>query len=440
MKKYIIILLATVILAGGWAPHSQAALTAVGPTNAANGYPVWYEDANGLRLEACLDQNGFCLAVPPLAGPVVFPTNFPDEFFYWSATALISDPALSSIPILLVLALEGAFANGPVAAGDQVVFARIRIRFTPTATGNITVTHPYGQITFAATAGTQIFATQDIGLVPGVFTAALADGNAGGIVNADGRSIGPFLTPAVAPLTVVDPVTGNTYLANPGSLIAVTGSPLGTNFFSFQAPNGTATTTLFNLEGKISGCLAGNVGPTAVADAAALATSATAVMNLTANDTPGANGSVVPINPSSVTVTVQPANGNVGKNTDGTVTYTPNPNFFGVDSFTYTAQDMCGLVSNAVVVPLTVENLIAGKAEFRARTGKWTIAGSSSTKTASTITLRKGTGGPVIGTTPVQADGTWKFRGKSKTSPSASTPVHVESAIHVFLNKPLNMK
>ena len=440
MKKYMIILLATVILAGGWAPQSRAALQAVGPTNAANGYPIWYEDTNALRLEACLDQTGFCLAVPPLPGPIVFPTNFPDEFFYWSATALIDAPAVSDIPVLLVLALEGAFANGPVVAGDQVVFARIRYRFRPTVTGNYTLTHPYGQITVAGTAGVVATATQDIGIAPGIFTGALADSNAGGIVNADGRSIGPFLSPATAPFTVLDPVSGNTYLANPGSLIAVTGSPLGTNFFSIVGPGGTATQTLFGLEGKVSGCLAGNLGPTAVADAAAIATSATAVMNLTANDTPGANASVVPINPHSVVITVPPANGNAVKNTDGTVTYTPNPTFFGLDSFTYTAQDMCGLTSNAVAVPLTVEDLKANKAEFRARTGKWTVEGSSSTTTANTITLRKGPGGPVIGTTQVQSDGKWKFKGKSKVSPQASTPVHVESAIHVFVNEPLNMK
>ena len=101
---------------------------------------------------------------------------------------------------------------------------------------------------------------------------------------------------------------------------------------------------------------------------------------------------------------------------------------------------MCALISNAVAVPLTVEKLIADKAECRARTGKWMIEGSSSTTAANTITLRKGPGGPVIGTTPVQPDGKWKFRGSSKVVPAASTPVQVESAATVKITKPLNMK
>ena len=434
MKKLIILLFAVVLLAG-LTPPARAALQAVGPTNAANGFPQWYEDANGLRLDQCLDQNGFCLAVAPAAGPIVFPGNFPDEWFYWTADAIITDPVISTTPIILVQAMEAAFANA-VAPGDQITFGRIRIRFTPTATGNFTITHPFGSITVAGTAGTQIFVTQDIGVAAGIFTGALADANAGGLVNADGRSIGPFLIPADAPF-VVDAVSGNTYIAQPGVLHTVTGSPLGTNFFTVVAPNGTATTNLFDLSGKVSGCLAGNVGPTAVADSGAMATGQATIINLTANDTAG----TVPINPASTTVTVAPAHGTVAKNFDGTVTYTPTANFFGPDSFTYTVQDNCALTSNAVAVPLTVENLIAGKAEFRVRTGKWSITGTSSTTTANTITLRKGAGGPVIGTAPVQADGTWKFQGKSKVAPGASPQnIHVESVIHAFVNKPLKMK
>jgi len=45
-----------------------------------------------------------------------------------------------------------------------------------------------------------------------------------------------------------------------------------------------------------------------------------------------------PLDPSTVVVTNEAANGTVTVNDDGTVTYTPNTNFFGEDSFTYTVQ------------------------------------------------------------------------------------------------------
>jgi gliding motility-associated-like protein len=45
------------------------------------------------------------------------------------------------------------------------------------------------------------------------------------------------------------------------------------------------------------------------------------------------------INTNSVTVTSNPTNGTVNVNPDGTVTYTPNPNYYGPDSFIYQVCD-----------------------------------------------------------------------------------------------------
>jgi len=45
------------------------------------------------------------------------------------------------------------------------------------------------------------------------------------------------------------------------------------------------------------------------------------------------------INPNSVTVTSSPTNGTVNVNPDGSVTYTPNPNYYGSDSFIYQVCD-----------------------------------------------------------------------------------------------------
>ncbi|MDX1919723.1 MAG: cadherin-like domain-containing protein, partial [Candidatus Caenarcaniphilales bacterium] len=56
-----------------------------------------------------------------------------------------------------------------------------------------------------------------------------------------------------------------------------------------------------------------------------------------------------------ITSVTQGANGTVTINGDGTVTYTPNANFFGPDSFTYTISDGQGGTSTATVNVATTE-------------------------------------------------------------------------------------
>ena len=72
-------------------------LAAVGPTSSAYGFPTWYSDKAGTRLEPCLDGDnplcGFLPGdIPDATQPVAFPGNFPDEFFYFLAE-LDADPA-----------------------------------------------------------------------------------------------------------------------------------------------------------------------------------------------------------------------------------------------------------------------------------------------------------------------------------------------------------
>jgi hypothetical protein len=262
------ILFAAVLLTGGLSQSALAALGQVGPVNPANGFPVWYQDTAGLRLDLCLDQTGFCLTEEPNpAAPIAFPNNFGPEAFWWVAeTAFVDAP--TGLTGLLVLAMEAAFANELPVEGDQVAFARIRIRIDVPQPGTYTVTHPFGVATYEVLAvdvpggggANEINETQDLGnfLLPGRlgdFTIALADGPnppvAGARVNADGRSIGPFLTRADG-LFVTDPISGFTYLGSPLQNVAVTGSPFGTNFFRVVGPTGTAETALFALMGKIS--------------------------------------------------------------------------------------------------------------------------------------------------------------------------------------------
>jgi hypothetical protein len=122
-------------------------LTKVGPIGD-YGYPVWYKDSKGKRLELCLD------GANPLCGFVAgdFPEdpklnvktgNFPGEAFYQLASASIVLPSGGDADA--VFALEAAWANELVQDGDQIVFGRVRFRIDDLKIGGeYTITHPYG--------------------------------------------------------------------------------------------------------------------------------------------------------------------------------------------------------------------------------------------------------------------------------------------------------
>jgi len=63
------------------------------------------------------------------------------------------------------------------------------------------------------------------------------------------------------------------------------------------------------------------------------------------------------LDPASLVLQTNPANGVVTINADGTVLYTPNANYTGVDSFTYTVGDTAGNTSNEATVTVAVTAL-----------------------------------------------------------------------------------
>ena len=93
-----------------------------------------------------------------------------------------------------------------------------------------------------------------------------------------------------------------------------------------------------------------NDAPVAVDDAATTDEDTPVTIDVVANDY-DVDGTVVP---STVTVVSGPAYGSVTNNGDGSITYSPNPNYFGADSFTYTVQDDDGATSNVATVTVTV--------------------------------------------------------------------------------------
>ncbi|WP_338586011.1 hypothetical protein [Pseudomonas sp. MAG733B] len=245
---------------------AQAALFAVDPgpyVPATGGFASWYQDTHGRTLDLCLTKavssrvpgvpgtpSYMCLlgAVPGVfddTQPIVFPTNFPDEAFWFTGDGSIVDAA-RGIDLTYVSAVEAAFAAEEPKEGDQVSFGRIRIRVDVPTAGVYTITHPYGVDIFDVPAGGRraINMTRDIGIgTPKTYDGALKS------------DIGPFLRSVNGPYTETNPVTGaaEQFVGDPNLEEAFTGSPFNTNFIRIEGPNGLdLRTTVMAISGKLS--------------------------------------------------------------------------------------------------------------------------------------------------------------------------------------------
>jgi hypothetical protein len=116
----------------------------------------------------------------------------------------------------------------------------------------------------------------------------------------------------------------------------------GTDSFTYTVTDGalTDTATVTVVVGGV------NDAPVAVDDVDTVTEDGSVIVDVVANDT-DVDGDALAV----VSVT-QGANGSVTDNGDGTVTYTPDPDWNGVDSFTYTVSD--GLLTDTATVTITV--------------------------------------------------------------------------------------
>ncbi len=114
----------------------------------------------------------------------------------------------------------------------------------------------------------------------------------------------------------------------------------GVDSFNYTVGNGVITDTATVRVGV------DNIGPLAQADTATTNEDQTVTFGVLANDS-DANGDVLTI--ADVTA---PAHGTVTVNGDGTLTYTPNADYYGPDPFTYTVSD--GIALAAGTVEMTV--------------------------------------------------------------------------------------
>ena len=100
--------------------------------------------------------------------------------------------------------------------------------------------------------------------------------------------------------------------------------------------------------------------PDAVDDADSVDEDASVTVDVLGNDTDPEGD----IDPASVTVTGGPSNGSTSVNPDGSIDYTPDPDFFGTDSFTYEVCDTTpipvGPQCDTATVDITVNSVNDG--------------------------------------------------------------------------------
>ncbi|WP_460118153.1 hypothetical protein [Pseudomonas sp. H3_G09] len=386
---------------------AQAALFAVDPgpyTPATGGFASWYQDSHGRTLDLCLSKalssrvpsapgapSYMCSLLPTPgvfddAQPIVFPTNFPDEAFWFTGETAIIDAA-RGIDLGYVSAIEAAFAAEEPVEGDQVSFARIRIRVDVPTAGTYVITHPYGVDVFNIdTPGRRaINMTRDIGIgTPKTYDGALKG------------DIGPFLRSVNGPYTETNPVSGaaEQFVGDPNLNEAVTGSPFNTNFVRIEGPNGLdLRTTTFAVSGKLSAVVrptplitqrstysrkAGASAPVAQQDVFVLAppapgtaavTSSTPVLNMSEANSTGSWYAQSPANPTLPT-TLQ-----------------------------VTADNHLAIASSTpTTLPMTLTDLVViQRAEYSLSSGQLTLVASTSDETSPPVLTASSVSGAAIG-------------------------------------------
>ena len=396
---------------------------AVGPVNLQDGFPTWWQDDAGFRISLCLDAA--CGPDPVnAASPFSRQVGFKAEAFWWISNAINWQPAGNTAGALMEQAMEAAWFGEDPIDGQQLPFARIRVRANVAgASTSCTVTTPYGAFIAPIDGGVRaINFTQDVAggpaAVPPFSEVLVAAGP-------DTTNITHFLTLGIIP------VKGAVF-AGTGAIAAATAAnptvSITCNAADAFGPGiSTITTSEFDTAGFAFND-GNNVPPVAHSDVAATAVATPITINLTANDVDiidpltnvhGVNPLAIGLGaaPPFVIAPGDPANaatpgmptaqgGRVAKNADGTVTYRPAAAFSGVDSFPYVIQDTGGCISGQIPVPdphplgtggticlpstvavpnppvaalaiITVEQATA-QASFRAKVQKWDISGATS--------------------------------------------------------------
>ena len=139
-------------------------------------------------------------------------------------------------------------------------------------------------------------------------------------------------------LTILSGPTNGSLLNNNDGTVTYTPdlNYSGADTFTYQICDTTAPTPLCDTATVGITVTAVNEAPVANPDAISTPEDVAITVDVAANDTdPDGN-----LDPTSVAITTAPTNGTALANGDGTITYTPAANFFGVDTFEYEICDL----------------------------------------------------------------------------------------------------
>ena len=306
---------------------ADAALTRLGPIDPATTFPSFYTDTSGLSLQPCLDGPPLCVGTEAeLLG-----AGAGGEGFYYSAQTSVGG-------FDMAFDLEMAFLDAVTA---PIVFQRLQFASRGgllAPGGTYTILHPYGTSTCTADASGNIAnnacRTEAGGAGANDFAGALAG------------PIGPFLTWDTFGDATGAPPAG--YIGDGDSTPhRVEGGPVR-NLVQVTGPGVSASTTLFNVYGKLAPGPMGSTSQRSI-DFGSLTAPASSHITYRSVGTQSISvGSVTPSGP--FTVTANTCNGVTlasGAQCDIDVTFTPTPGV--VSSGALSIADQTG----TKVIPLT---------------------------------------------------------------------------------------
>ena len=250
---------------------------------------------------------------------------------------------------------QGSNGSAVIGAGGQLTYTP-DADFTGVDTFTYTVTSPAG-ITETATVTVNVAAINDapVNTVPGSQSTnedtSLAIAGVSSVADADSASVtttvavanGTLSVTAAPGAMITDNGTGSVQIS--GAPAAVNAALAGLTYTNTADYNGADTFTVTTTDGSLSDADTVAITVNAVADIAddTVGTNEdTAVtFNALANDS--FEGSPV------ITGVTQGSNGSVVIGAGGQLTYTPDANFTGADSFTYTVTSPAGITETATV-------------------------------------------------------------------------------------------
>ncbi|MEX7471267.1 Ig-like domain-containing protein, partial [Mycobacterium adipatum] len=224
----------------------------------------------------------------------------------------------------------------------------------------------------------------------------------GNVLSNDSDNDGDTLT-----ATLVDgPTNGAVTLNADGSFTYTPDTNFnGTDSFTYTASDGTSTSSVATVSITVNPI---NDAPVAVGDAVSTNEDTVLTGNVLTNDTDNDADTL------TATLVDGPANGTLTLNPDGSFTYTPDTNFNGADSFTYTATDGTSTSSVATVsitvnpvndTPVTVNDTVSTN-EDTTLTGN--VLTNDTDNDADTLTATL-VDGPTNGTLTLNADGSFTY-------------------------------